>query len=182
MATERCPGCQQEIPKGSEICPKCGNPVDIERLAELELRLKPDLRRARTFLGAVVALELFWTLPLVVRGAPLRAISPRLATATLFGACFLAAFKRPLGAAIAALALLIFSDALTIGIGQFVSVFQGLFLKALLVFLLVAAIRSGYRARDLRGQWSSRLRMLGIGVLVGSGVLGLILGATLRGL
>jgi hypothetical protein len=49
-------------------------------------------------------------------------------------------------------------------------------LKIVLVILLIAAIRAGYRVRDLRGRWSKRDRTIGIGVLVGSAVLGLLLG------
>jgi len=179
VATERCPGCEREIPKGAELCPKCGNPVDIERLAELELRLKPNLRKARTFLGMVAALEAFWILPLIVNHASAKAIGERGFVAGLFSACFLTAFKKPLGASIAALALLIFSDAALIGMGRFTSILQGLVLKTILVVLLVAAIRSGYRARDLRGQWSNRDRAVGIGVLTGAAVLGLLLGLLL---
>src|SRR3954470_8345235 len=113
----RCAGCGKDVATGSEICPLCGDPVDISRLAELELKLKPNLRKARTFLGFVTALEAFWLLPLIVNRDGAALIS-RLVVVGVFGACFVAAFRRPLGAAIAALAMLVMSDAAAIGAGR----------------------------------------------------------------
>lgn len=88
ISTVKCAGCGREVPAGTEICPLCGGPVDISKVAELEL--KPNLTS------------------------------------------------------------------------------------------LVAAIRAGYRARDLQGRWSKRDLNLGIGVLVGAAVAGLMFGIALQ--
>ena len=175
----RCAGCEKQVQADAEICPLCGGPVDIARVAELELKLKPDLRKARTFLGIVTALETFWLLPPIVMHHTAGVVG-RLFVVVFFGGCFAAAFRRPLGASIAALAMLIMSDALAIGTGRYALLFQGLIVKIVLVILLVSAIRAGYRVRDLRGKWSKRDLNLGIGVLAGSAILGLALGIASR--
>ena len=173
IATESCPGCHAQVPRGSELCPSCGAPVEIARFAELELRLKPSLRRARIFLGvvsAVGALDLFAAAALGER-----MVAPAFSFA-FFGTCFVVAFKRPLGASIAAMSLFVFHQAAAFGMGRPYLLFEGALFKMLLFASLAGAIRSGYRARDLRGEWRKRDRTLGVGVLVASLVLGLAFG------
>src|SRR5438034_6237352 len=111
VATVTCPGCSAEVPADAELCPACGNPVDIARFAELELKVKPDLKKARTFLGVLTGL--------CAVGLALAAASERRSAiiasgfgVVVFGACFLVAFRRPLGASIAAMAVFLFNQAL----------------------------------------------------------------------
>jgi hypothetical protein len=173
IATESCPGCHAEVPRGTEICPSCGSPVEIARFAELELRLKPSLRRARIFLGVVTALGAMELAAAAALGEG--TIAPAFSF-VFFGTCFVVAFKRPLGASIAAMAMFLFDEAAVLGMGRLELVLEGLVLKVLLFTSLAAAIRSGYRARDLRGQWRKRDRTLGIAVLAAGVILGLAFG------
>src|SRR5262252_7902399 len=94
VATERCPGCSTEVPRGTEVCPSCRAPIDISRFAEMELKLKPDLRKARRFLGIVTALEAFWLFVAVAEGVRRSAIVAHGFNVAFFGVCFLVAFRR----------------------------------------------------------------------------------------
>src|SRR5258707_12326217 len=55
VGTERCLGCNGAVEEGTAICPTCGAPIDVSQFAELELKLKPHLRQARTALGVATA-------------------------------------------------------------------------------------------------------------------------------
>jgi hypothetical protein len=176
ITTEKCPGCFTEVPRGTDVCPSCRAPIDISRFAELELKLKPDLRKARRFLGLVTALDAFWLFVAVAEGMGRSAIVARGFSVAFFGICFLVAFRRPLGASIAAMAMFLFGEAAAIGMGRLAILFEGIVLKVVLVTLLASAIRSGYRIRELRRQWRKRDRNIGIAILVGSVVLGVALG------
>ena len=149
----------------------------IAHFAELELRLKPALRRARIFLGIVAVLGAMDLAAAVAIGE--RTIAPAFSFA-FFRICFVVAFKRPLGASIAAMAMFLFNETAALGMGRLDLLFEGLILKVLLLTSMAAAIRSGYRARDLRGQWRKRDRTLGIGVLVAGAVLGVAFGLVAR--
>jgi hypothetical protein len=175
IAMEKCPGCYKEVPLGTQICPGCGNPVDISRYAELELKVKPDLRKARRFLGVVTALGAVGLL-MSVAGENRRAAIDAAFSVAFFGVCFLVAFKRPLGASIAAMAIFLFGESVSLATGNVMAMFQGIVLKVIFLVLLTAGIRAGYRVRDLRGQWRTRDRTIGILVLAGSVVLGFLVG------
>jgi len=176
LATEKCPGCNAELPKGTELCPACGNPVDISRFAELELKVKPDLRKARIFLGVLTGLGMVGLAMRAGSGAGTGAIVGEGIGVAIFGACFLAAFWAPLGSSIAAMAAFLLNVGVDIGAGKIGALFDGVFLKVIFLVLLVSGIRAGYRVRDLRGQWRKRDRTIGAVVLVGSAVLGVLLG------
>jgi hypothetical protein len=176
IATERCPGCHLDVASGTELCPKCGNPVDFGRFVELERHLKPELRKVRAFLGVVATLSLLNLLMNMRDRAPAVVIGAGLLAVACQGASFLVASRRPLGASIGALAYSIFVKANMIGRGRIDAVFEGLIFKIVILFLLLMAFRSAYRARHLRGQWSRRDRTITIGVLVGSAVIGLLFG------
>jgi hypothetical protein len=187
-ATERCPGCAAEVPQGSELCPSCGNPTDAGRLAELELKLKPDLKKARTFLGVLTGLEavrLAIALATEHSGAAAlissatersHAITTSAVGVAFFGGCFLAAFRWPLGASITSMAVFLFNVAATVSQGKIGELFHGFVLKVVFLTLLGAGIRSGYRVRDLRGQWKKRDLTIGIAALAGGVALGILFG------
>jgi len=172
-STEQCPSCEEQAPSGSEVCPHCGNPIDIARLAELELKLKPDLRKARTFLGVLTLLNV---VALLIGLAGGHSPVAQGMSVLLFGICFLVAKKRPLGASVAAMALFLFSEGAALGARNMGALFGGLILKVIFVVLIVAGIRSGYRVRDLRGQWRKRDWVIGMVVLATSALAGLLFG------
>jgi hypothetical protein len=164
------------VPKGTELCPHCGDPVDISRFAELELKVKPDLRKARSFLGTVAGLGIVGLVISVAGDASTATILVTAIDAAVFGTCFLVAFWAPLGAAIAAMAVFLLGNCVAIGAGEIGEAFEGFILKIIFLFLLASGIRAGYRVRDLRGQWRKSDRIIGTAVLVGSAVVGLLLG------
>jgi hypothetical protein len=175
MAVEKCPACCDEVALGAQLCPGCGNPIDISRYAELELKLKPDLKKARTFLAVVAALGAVGLL-ISLAGANRRSIVEQAFSVAFFGVCFLVAFKRPLGASIAAMAMFLFGQSAALGSGNLTALFEGIVLKIIFLVMLVSGIRAGYRVRDLRGQWRTRDRTIGSVVLAGSVALGFLLG------
>lgn len=172
---EACPGCQAEVAAGTRICPSCGGPVDIGQHAELELKLKPDLRKARYILGIVTglgALSLLFQMASTGRSA----WSNELFDVAFYGVCFVLAKRWPLGTCITAMSVFLFAQAAVLGAGNIQAVVSGLVLKVIVVVLLSAGIRAGYRIRDLRGQWSRRARNVGIAAFAGSTLLGFLLG------
>jgi hypothetical protein len=169
-----CPGCKAEVERGTRLCPACGAPVDIARFAEMELALKPALRKSRLFLAVVAGLGLFELL--VRRRYDGRGPSlVELLDPMFFVGCTLAAGRWPLGASIAAMSAFLMAQAYALGAWSLV-LFEGILFKAVFVVLLSASIRAGYRTRDLHGQWSKRVRNVGVATLVGSAAAGFILG------
>jgi hypothetical protein len=177
VATVKCPGCHAEVPTGTEICPKCDSPIDVGRFAELELRVKPDLNKARTFLGLVAMLGAVGLLFRLQNGG---SVVDEVATIVIFGACSLIAKKRPLGASIAAMAAFLFSEAMALAAADLGALLEGLVVKILFVVLISAGIRAGYRVRDLRGQWRKRDATLGAAVLIAATIAGFLAGFLLR--
>lgn len=179
ITTEKCPGCYAEVPLGTPICPRCGGPVEIARFAELELKVKPNVRKARTFLGIVAGLQV---LGLAMRAAEVSEGSTfELAlSAAFYGGCFLVAFKKPLGAPIAAMAMFLFGQAAALGMGNGLAFFQGFILKVVFLVLIASGIQAGYRVRDLQGRWRKRDRTIGMAVLAGSAAAGFVLGLAMH--
>src|SRR4051812_47896043 len=104
VETETCLGCHATVDQGTALCPTCGAPIDITQFAELELKLKPHLRQARTALGVATALfGLCSLLLLAIQVSGVILLTSAIGTA-LFGACFALSFWRPLAASTVALA------------------------------------------------------------------------------
>src|SRR3954451_5358529 len=123
--TVACPGCQAQVPTGTRLCPACGEPVDLDQHAELVLKLQPDLRKARLFLGIITvlgALEIAFRTMMYARGPSIG----ELAFVSFFGVCFLVARRWPLGASIAAMSLFLFGQAQAAGAGSLGLLLAGL--------------------------------------------------------
>src|SRR5262245_54661123 len=110
ISTEPCPGCKHEVPQGTAVCPRCPSPIDVGQFAELELKLRPHMRAARTFLGVVATLGILGTMVAGATGDDGSTLGHAV-PAVFFAACFLASFRMPLGASIAAMAMLLLLQA-----------------------------------------------------------------------
>ena len=183
VGTETCLGCNLVVEEGTALCPACGSPIDVEPFAELELKLKPHLRQARTALA--VTTTIFATCLLLVVMMQVRGLTlwTALAGTLVFGGCCLWSIWRPLAASVTALA---FFSALQISViahGHLWMLFQGsivVALKVILVVLLVSGVMAGLRARDLRRQTRPRDRLIAATVVAATLTAGIALGLWAR--
>ncbi|HET6151203.1 MAG TPA: hypothetical protein VFH68_26940 [Polyangia bacterium] len=155
VGTETCLACNTAVEEGTALCTACGAPIDVAQFAELELKLKPLVRQARTALW--VAMMLFATCFLLLFS--LEAPSSTLATAAfgtlLFGGCCLLSARWPLAASVTALSIFSALQLAVIAQGRLWMLFQGsvvVALKVILFVLLVGGVKAGLRIRDIRRQ------------------------------
>jgi hypothetical protein len=179
VGTETCLGCRLAVEEGTALCPACGSPIDISQFAELELKLKPHLRQARTALGVATALFGVCLLLLIMLGAPGPTMATALLGTALFGGCCLLSIRRPLAASLTALAVFSALQIAVIAQGHMWLLFQGtvvVALKVILLVLLVGGVRAGLRVRDIRRQARRSDRLLAAALVAATLVGGVGLG------
>jgi hypothetical protein len=184
VEAETCLGCRTNVDQGTALCPACGAPIDITQFAELELKLKPHLRQARTALGVATGLfGLCLSLLFALGASGTMLMTSALGTA-LFGACFVMSAWRPLAASAVALATFSALQISVIAQGRMWLLFlQGwlvITLKVVLVVLLATGVRAGLRVRDIRRQSRPRDRKVAVTVIAATLAAGIVLGLWTR--
>jgi hypothetical protein len=183
IGTERCLGCNSAVEEGTAICPTCGAPIDVSQFAELELKLKPHLRQARTALGVATAIFATCVLLLAALDAPPATLVTAGFGAVVFGGCCLLSVWRPLAASVIALSIFSALQIAVIAQGHLWMLFQGavvVALKVILFVLLIGGVRAGLRIRDIRRQTRPGDRKLGAALIAATLVAGVTLGLWVR--
>jgi hypothetical protein len=168
VGTETCLACNTAVEEGTALCTTCGAPLDVGQFAELELKLKPLLRQARTALWVALALFAVGFLLLFSLGAPPATLATAVFGTLLFGGCCLLSARWPLAASVTALSLFSALQIAVIAQGRLWMLFQGsvvVALKVILVVLLVGGVKAGLRIRDIRRQTRPRDRKVAAAIV-----------------
>jgi hypothetical protein len=179
VGTETCLACNTAVEEGTALCTICGAPIDVGQFAELELRLKPLVRQARSALGAALMLFAICLLLLFSLGAPPSMQATAGFGTLLFGGCCLLSARWPLAASVTALSVFSALQIAVIAQGRLWMLFQGsviLALKVILFVLLVGGVKAGLRIRDIRRQTRPRDRKLAAVIVGGTLAAGIGLG------
>jgi hypothetical protein len=183
VGTETCLGCNTAVEEGTALCPSCGAPIDVGQFAELELKLKPHLRQARSALGVATALFGLCLLLLAALRAPASTVVTAALGTLVFGGCCLLSRWRPLAASLAALSVFSALQIAVIAQGRMWVLFQGsiiVALKVILLVLLVGGVKAGLRVRDIRRETRPRDRKVGAAVVAATLAGGIALGLWVR--
>lgn len=182
LSTVPCPHCARKVDPGTEVCPRCGSPIDFGKYSRLLLTLEPAQKRARRWLGICAWIQTL--LAFVAYSATERShhATGQIAIAAFFAVAWLLARKWPLGAPLAVTGIFgTWEIAGLVLVGPH-SLISGVVLKILLLTALVKGVSAGYEIRDLRREAKphDRRRLLAFAAtcaLTGI-VLGLALSAT----
>jgi len=170
VGTETCLGCNAVVEDGTALCPTCDAPIDVAQFAELELKLKPHVRQARTALAVSTFLFVLCLLMLFSLRASLSAVATAGFGALLFGGCYVLSARRPLAASVTALSVFSALHIAVVAQGRAWLLFQGsvvVALKVILFVLLAGGVKAGLRIRDIRRQSRPSDRRFA-GLLVGA--------------
>jgi len=183
VGTETCLACNAAVEEGTSLCTACGAPIDVAQFAELELKLKPLVKQARTALWVATILFASCVLLLFSLGAPPSTVGTAVFDTLLFGGCCLLAGRRPLAASVAALSIFSALHIAVIAQGRMWMLFQGslvVALKVVLFVLLVGGVRAGLRIRDIRRQTRPRDRKVAVAIVAATLAVGAGLGLWAR--
>jgi hypothetical protein len=176
VGTETCLACNTTVEEGTALCTSCGAPIDVGQFAELELKLKPHLRQARTALWVATMLFAVCFLLLLSLGAPPSTLVTAVFGTLLFGGCCLLSARWPLAASVTALSIFSALQIAVIAQGRLWMLFQGsvvVALKVILFVLLVGGVKAGLRMRDIRRETRPRDRRVAatiVGATLAAGV------------
>jgi RNA polymerase subunit RPABC4/transcription elongation factor Spt4/uncharacterized membrane protein len=174
-----CPHCARGVDPGTEVCPRCGSPIDFQKYSRLLLTLEPAQKRARRWLGICAWIQ---TLLAVVTytgmGLPHHAAG-QIAIAIFFAVGWLLARKWPLGAPLAVTGIFAMREIAGLVLIGPQSLIFGFVIKILLVTALVKGVSAGYEIRDLRRQSRPHDRRLLLAFATVCAVTGVVLGLAL---
>lgn len=159
----QCPKCHAPLPATERICDECG--LDREAFLAGEAVSGAALASARRWILAVAVLAAFGTLTLYLQLGELIRVSPELAslrtslvapaaavTVVFFG-LWLWSATQPFAASVVALALYVLVQ-LVNAIQTPGSLLQGVIFKALVIGVLIGAVRAGLQAQRVRDEYA----------------------------
>jgi hypothetical protein len=158
----QCPQCQAPMPATERFCTRCG--LDREAYLAGEALSGPALASARRWILAVAVLVSFGTLILymqlgelarqdpAIESQRLSLTAPAAAVTLCFFGLWLWSRKQPLAAAMGALVLFVILQVVN-AIVEPSTLFSGVIFKALVIFVLVGAVRAGFKAQRVRAEY-----------------------------
>ena len=179
VGTETCLACNTAVEEGTALCTACGAPIDVAQFAELELKLKPLVKQARTALWVAMGLFATCFLLLFSLEAPPSTLASAAFGTLLFGGCCLLSARWPLAASVTALSIFSMLQIAVIAQGRLWMLFQGsvvVALKVILFVLLVGGVRAGLRIRDIRRQTRPGDRKVAAAIVAATLAVGIGLG------